>query len=75
MTLTVICSPFLKDSLAKYANGYPEFLKVRSCKLAEDGQRRVGFGCHESKTLKSLYESKDCKIIRYCRIGISQLLT
>lgn len=53
--------------MTKYANVYPEFLKVRSLHLVQDGQALVGFGAHKQETLKNLYESKDPEKIRYYR--------
>lgn len=53
--------------MTKYANVYPEFLKVRSRHLAKDEQALVDFGDNKQETLKNLYESKDPRKIRYYR--------
>ncbi|XP_060936823.1 uncharacterized protein LOC133013795 [Limanda limanda] len=66
-----------KVSLTKYAIPYPEVLgevgfrrgveraKERSLQPGQAGEALVGFGRHETETLKDLYEAKDQDRIRY----------
>lgn len=55
----------LKESLAKYAKAYPEFLQVLCIYLADNGQAHVGLGRYKNMKLKNLYDSQDQRKIRY----------
>ncbi|XP_068592432.1 uncharacterized protein [Cebidichthys violaceus] len=52
-----------KDSLNRYAIAYPEVLTEVT--FRQEGEALVGFGRHESDTLRELYESKDEDKISY----------
>lgn len=44
---------------------FREFRKVRSLRLAQDGNARVGFGKYKRDKLRELYQSRDPERLRY----------